>query len=114
MALDPRAAAQFDEMFMTMASQHKDIAGLFKTFFGFLHRKTDVYVVNRDNGNMGFPEGVAEKLVRGGQQPRAPAGTDPIIRVWSTTPPPVAQRVPQIRPRVITAPAASPYRCSHV
>ena len=82
MALDPRAAAQFDEMFMTMASQHKDIAGLFKTFFGFLHRKTDVYVVNRDNGNMGFPEGVAEKLVRGGQQPRAPAGTDPIIRVY--------------------------------
>ena len=73
MALDPRAAAQFDEMFMTMASQHKDIAGLFKTFFGFLHRKTDVYVVNRDNGNMGFPEGVAEKLVRG-QQPRAARG----------------------------------------
>jgi hypothetical protein len=80
MALDPRAAAQFDEMFMTMASQHKDIAGLFKTFFGFLHRKTDVYVVNRDNGNMGFPEGVAEKLVRRvASSPAPPAETDPII-----------------------------------
>lgn len=51
-------------MFLMMASQHNGIEDLLKTFFSFLHRKTDFYVVStQQNGRMGFPAGVAEKLL---------------------------------------------------
>ena len=50
---------RFDEMFLMMASQHNGIEDLLKTFFSFLHRKTDFYVVStQQNGRMGFPAGL--------------------------------------------------------
>ena len=54
---------RFDEVFMGLASQHGGIEALLQTFFSFLHRKTDFYVVTETPTNMGFPPGDAEKIV---------------------------------------------------
>lgn len=51
-------------MFMQLASQHRDINSLLYSFFGFLKRKTDFYLVQPPEGaNMGFGPGVAEHEV---------------------------------------------------
>lgn len=56
---------RFDDVFMTMAQQSGSIDGLLRTFFSFLHRRTDFYVVQPPEGaRMGFPEGRAEEMVR--------------------------------------------------
>ena len=50
---------------MQIASQHRDINSLLHSFFGFLKRKTDFYLVQPPEGaNMGFGPGVAEHEVR--------------------------------------------------
>eukprot|EP00937_MAST-01D_sp_MAST-1D-sp2_P006509 g6509.t1 len=55
---------RFDDLFLNLAAQHNGIEGLLQTFFSFLHRKTDFYVVaNKNNGKMGFPAGVAERIL---------------------------------------------------
>ena len=55
---------QFDDMLMSLAQHHADIPSLLRTFFGFLHRKTDFYVEMTHPGEkMGFPRGAAEKMV---------------------------------------------------
>lgn len=53
-----------DAMFMQIASQHRDIKTLLHSFFGFLKRKTDFYLIQPPEGsNMGFGPGVAEHEV---------------------------------------------------
>jgi hypothetical protein len=57
--------SRFDDLFMTIAHEQKDIEGLLDTFFDFLNRKTDFYVVSKDPSRkqMGFLPGQAEQLV---------------------------------------------------
>eukprot|EP01138_Halocafeteria_seosinensis_P014856 gb/GECG01015166.1/.p1 GENE.gb/GECG01015166.1/~~gb/GECG01015166.1/.p1 ORF type:complete len:307 (+),score=29.87 gb/GECG01015166.1/:1-921(+) len=53
-----------DQLLLQLASQHNGIQPLLQTFFGFLSRYTDVYVVDSSpQRTMGFDHGVAEKLV---------------------------------------------------
>ena len=64
MARNLQQQEAFDNILMQLAAQHNGIEPLLKTIFSFFHRKTDLYVVaNKDRNNMGFPPGVAEKLV---------------------------------------------------
>ena len=63
----PGLEGKFDDLLMGMAAQHGSLEPLLRTFFSFLHRKTDLYVVadfSRPEGaSMGFPPGAAEKIV---------------------------------------------------
>ena len=56
---------RFDDLFMTIAHQQKDIEGFLDTFFDFLNRKTDFYAVLKDPSTkqMGFLPGQAEQMV---------------------------------------------------
>ena len=56
---------QFDELFLQVAGQAGGIQPLLDSFFGFLSRKTDFYVQYDPSvrAKMGFPPGVAEKMV---------------------------------------------------
>jgi len=57
---------RYDEILMTLAGQHGALEPLLKTFFSFLHRKTDFYMVHPEtdlNARMGFTPGSAEKLL---------------------------------------------------
>jgi len=59
----------FDDMLTHIASKAGGIKPLLDTFFSFLERKTDFYVqfdqpaAGKANYKMGFPKGVAEKMV---------------------------------------------------
>lgn len=54
-----------DGVLMNLASQHDGINDLLHSFFGFLHRQTDFYVVDEaPKRPMGFAPGVAEALVK--------------------------------------------------
>lgn len=56
--------AAFDDVLMSFAAQHDDVLALLGSFFSFLHRKTDFYVVDeRQERRMGFAPGAAEQLV---------------------------------------------------
>jgi hypothetical protein len=56
---------RYDQVFASVASQHNGISDLLRTFFSFLNRRTDFYVVDPDTKRkMGFDEGQAEELVR--------------------------------------------------
>ena len=52
-----------DEVLMGMAHRLGGIEPMLNAFFGFLHRKTDFYVLLDRGKTMGFPPGVAEKMV---------------------------------------------------
>ena len=55
---------KYDEILLTVAGQCGGIEPLLDVFFSFLYRKTDFFVVmQKGETKMGFPEGVAEKLV---------------------------------------------------
>ena len=57
-------AEKYDDVLMTVAGQCGGIEPLLNVFFSFLYRKTDFFVVmQKGETKMGFPEGVAEKLV---------------------------------------------------
>ncbi|TMW56861.1 hypothetical protein Poli38472_006871 [Pythium oligandrum] len=58
-------SGRFDELFLTLAQQNGSIEGLLDSFFDFLHRKTDFYVVSHDPGasRMGFLPGQAQQMV---------------------------------------------------
>eukprot|EP01041_Mallomonas_annulata_P011517 gene11517-24084_t len=58
---------QYDAILTQLAGRLGGLDPLLDTFFGFLHRKTDFYVeydpnIDR-NAKMGFPVGVAEKML---------------------------------------------------
>ena len=58
------ADGPFDDMLLALAQRSGSLPNLLTTFFSFLHRRTDLYVV--DDGPrppMGFRTGVAEALV---------------------------------------------------
>ena len=55
---------KYDEILLTVAGQCGGIEPLLDVFFSFLYRKTDFFVVmQKGETKMGFPEGIAEKLV---------------------------------------------------
>lgn len=59
------ADARHDDLFLALAKQHDGIQPLLRSFFSFLHRRTDFYVVDpSDDRPMGFAPGQAERLVR--------------------------------------------------
>uniref|UniRef100_K3X6D1 NudC N-terminal domain-containing protein n=1 Tax=Globisporangium ultimum (strain ATCC 200006 / CBS 805.95 / DAOM BR144) TaxID=431595 RepID=K3X6D1_GLOUD len=57
------SAGRFDGLFAALAQQHDGIEGLLDSFFDFLYRKTDFYVVTKDPGlrKMGFLPGQAQQ-----------------------------------------------------
>jgi hypothetical protein len=62
----PTEQEKYDDVLMQIAGQIGSVQGLLDNFFGFLHRKTDFYVQYTEanlNATMGFPVGVAEKMV---------------------------------------------------
>jgi hypothetical protein len=71
---------RYDQVFASVASQHNGISDLLRTFFSFLNRRTDFYVVDPDTKRkMGFDEGQAEELVRDCSGAR---GADFVARVF--------------------------------
>ncbi len=56
---------RYDEVLLGLAAQHGGIEPLLKTFFSFLHRKTDFYCVFPEGtqSRMGFSPGAAEQLL---------------------------------------------------
>ncbi len=64
------ANPQADAILTALAQQSGSVTELLKSFFSFLNRKTDFYVVDPSpTAKMGFREGQAEALVstRGGR-----------------------------------------------
>lgn len=62
----PIEQEKYDEVLMQIAGQIGSVQGLLDKFFGFLHRKTDFYVEYPEScqdATMGFPVGVAQKMV---------------------------------------------------
>lgn len=60
------APGRFDALLTNLAQQHGGVESLLDSFFDFLHRKTDFYVVARDPTarGMGFLPGQAQEKVR--------------------------------------------------
>jgi len=56
-------AERFDELLLNIAGQCGGIEPLFDTVFSFLFRKTDFFHVMQEGDRMGFPDGVAEKIL---------------------------------------------------
>ena len=55
-----------DELFTQIAGRAGSLDVLLNQFFGFLNRRTDLYVTfdpKQQKATMGFPEGIAEKMV---------------------------------------------------
>jgi hypothetical protein len=92
---------------MMVAGRAGGIAPLLDAIFSFLYRKTDFYHVMREGDKMGFPPGVAEKLVLGHfrkyeqlaikarekQQTSAPKGAAAAVEAKQPAPSPAAQPV---------------------
>ncbi|GLE01324.1 hypothetical protein PINS_up010154 [Pythium insidiosum] len=59
------APGRHDELLLSLAQQHSSIESLLDSFFDFLHRKTDFYVVSADpvSRRMGFRPGDAQRKV---------------------------------------------------
>jgi hypothetical protein len=59
------APGRFDALLTSLAQQHGGVESLLDSFFDFLHRKTDFYVVARDPAarGMGFQPGQAQQKV---------------------------------------------------
>jgi len=54
---------KYDEVLMNVAGQCGGIQPLFDVIFSFLYRKTDFFHIMQPGDNMGFSEGVAEKIL---------------------------------------------------
>ena len=62
--------SEFDDFFVQIAGRTGGLKPLLEAFFGFLSRKTDFYIQydkESTDAKMGFPPGVAEKMVRNGE-----------------------------------------------
>lgn len=54
----------FDELLLGMAQRHNGIEHLMESIFSFFERRTDLFhVMLKDDDKMGFPPGIAEKMV---------------------------------------------------
>lgn len=56
---------RFDSLLITIATESGGIEGLLNTFFSFLSRRTDFFQECDPGDKMGFPPGVAEKMIMG-------------------------------------------------
>lgn len=57
---------EYDEIFTQIAGRAGSLDKILDAFFGFLNRRTDLYVTfnkEQKNARMGFPEGIAEEMV---------------------------------------------------
>jgi hypothetical protein len=54
---------RWDGILLQMCRGHDSMEGILNTFFSFLRRKTDFYHVLQGDERVGFPPGVADKLV---------------------------------------------------
>lgn len=57
---------EYDEIFTQIAGRAGSLDKTLDAFFGFLNRRTDLYVTfneEQKNARMGFPEGIAEQMV---------------------------------------------------
>lgn len=64
--IDPREFQEFEGPLIELAQRSGgDLRKLLTAFFGFLHRRTDFYLIPPEDGssNMGFKEGEAEKVL---------------------------------------------------
>ncbi|XP_066592759.1 nudC domain-containing protein 3 [Prorops nasuta] len=52
-----------DGMFLEILREEKNVSNFLDAFFGFLSRCTDFYIESDGQQNLGFPPGLAEKLV---------------------------------------------------
>ncbi|XP_012283179.1 nudC domain-containing protein 3 isoform X2 [Orussus abietinus] len=52
-----------DEVFLKILQEEKNIANFLNAFFGFLYRCTDFYFDSSPGQKLGFPPGIAEKIV---------------------------------------------------
>ena len=76
-ALVKKKEMDFDELLMRIAAEHQDMNGVLDTFFGFLHRRTDFYVVDPSPERlMGFAPGAAKEMVCDDEE------THSRLRVW--------------------------------
>lgn len=58
------ATKKFDDLLAALSSQHDGVQPLLETFFSFLHRRTDFYIVDPNpKRSMGFPPGRAEAII---------------------------------------------------
>lgn len=62
---DPRFKAMEPHLIALAQQSNGDLRQLMTAFFGFLHRRTDFYLVAHedDRGKVGFPEGQAEQML---------------------------------------------------
>eukprot|EP00743_Colponemidia_sp_Colp-15_P007770 GILK01008413.1.p1 GENE.GILK01008413.1~~GILK01008413.1.p1 ORF type:complete len:335 (-),score=55.48 GILK01008413.1:254-1198(-) len=100
-----------DDLYLSIAQKHGGIQPLLESFFSFLSRRTDFFHVMQEGDKMGFPPGVAEKMVlstfRKFQSPKQPRETTSVTNntastAASTTPSMAAPRAPSM-----AAPAAT-------
>ncbi|XP_014484855.1 PREDICTED: nudC domain-containing protein 3, partial [Dinoponera quadriceps] len=56
-------ASDHDQVFLQILHEEKNIVNFLDVFFGFLYRCTDFYLESNSEQKLGFPPGVAEKLV---------------------------------------------------
>ena len=109
---------KYDELLMTVAGQCGGIQPLLDVFFSFLYRRTDFFHVMQEGDKMGFPEGVAEKIVlrafkayeqqaglAAKKAPAAPA-PPPASKPPAAKPPPAKAKAPAAAPAA--PPAAAP------
>ncbi|KAG7211963.1 hypothetical protein KM043_011168 [Ampulex compressa] len=57
---------EHDQTFLEILRQENNVTNFLDAFFGFLYRCTDFYVESSTEQKLGFPPGVAEKLILNG------------------------------------------------
>ena len=97
-------AEEVDQLFMMAAERSGGIDPLLKAFFGFLHRRTDFYVVHEGAKGVryeaGFADGQAEAMARRRRGPCASRRRRRPIREASTAGGGISRRRVAAPPRV--------------
>jgi len=106
---EPGEAEGNDQLFMNVAQRAGDLDTLLHSFFGFLHRKTDLYIEQRgENYRMGFAPGDAQKKVIAAFQ-KFPTKPGNALKVRGNAPQPSQPNRPQyveVEPVSPTPPSA--------